>query len=215
MSTTKDYRHQINVRAKSSSQLELEHDSYVGQSPLAEDLELQLRDTNARLERLKRERDEAERLTQELADLNSKKSLFISTQAEITEKLTNAVTLIERELLAMRTEAQQLEQCHETFDIHLSKITKFDPESWTRENMHANLDKSLEYMEQAADEYEQAAKYFSTKQSGNIFSAQSRKGTKPQFGQSSDFFEQVKNGFAFNLPLLSVFVLALLIYLLK
>ena len=215
MQTQKKYQHPLHVRSRTATQTELTHDSYVGQSALSGDLDHKLRDQQATLERLKQEHEEAQRVTRQLEELNSKRSQFFSSQVEITEKLTNAKTLIERELLAMRKEQDELEQCHEAFEAHLKKIAKFDPETWTRENMHANLDKALIYIDDAMDQYDEAAKYFSTKNSAGVFGADARKGAKSLHPQASEFMAQLKNGFAFNLPILAVAVVALIVYLLK
>jgi chromosome segregation ATPase len=215
METQKKYQHPLNVRNRAATQTEMTHDSYVGQSALSGDLDHKLRDQQANLERLKQEHEEAQRVTKQLEELNSKRSQFFSSQVEITEKLTNAKTLIERELLAMRKEQAELEQCHETFETHLKKIAKFDPETWTRENIHANLDKSLIYIDDAMDQYDEAANYFSTKNSAGVFGASSRKGSKSMNSQTAEFVAQLKNGLAFNLPILVVAIVALIVYLCK
>lgn len=215
MPTQKEYRHPISFRERSSAQMELEHDSYVGQSPLSEDLESKLRNNQARLEQLQKERDEVERFARELEELNSKKSQFLSSQVEVSEKLTNALTLIDRELLAMRTEVQELEQCREAFEINIKKIAKYDPESWTRDNMHGNLDKALTTIDNAADEYDQAARYFATKYSAAVFGGAGKKNARNIHPETGEFLAQLKNGLAFNLPLISIGILALLIYVLK
>lgn len=130
MSENKLYRKPINVAR--GRQLELSHDSYVGQSALSGDLESKLRDQQSRLAQLETEREEIERQAQALEELNSKKRVFLSSQVEVSEKLTNACTLIDRELLSIRKELQDLEQCRHAFDSRLKKIAKFDPESWKK-----------------------------------------------------------------------------------
>ena len=69
--------------------MEMQHDSFVGQSPLSEDLESKMRDSQARLLQLQSERDEIERQAREWEELNTKKKVFLSGQVEVTEKLGN------------------------------------------------------------------------------------------------------------------------------
>jgi phage terminase Nu1 subunit (DNA packaging protein) len=205
------YRHQIKV---GSRQLEMSHDNYVGESVLSDDYENQLRESQARLQQLQAEQQELERLAQELEELNSKKRIFLSSQVEITEKLSNAVTLIDRELLAMRTELHELEQCRHAFDNRLKKIAKFDPESWTRDNLKLNLEKAIGVIDQATDEYEQAAQHFASMRSGEIFGTGRRR--KPTMhAETGEFLAQLKNGLAFNLPIITLALVAMVLYYLK
>lgn len=192
----------------------MSHDNHAGESVLSDDYENQLRASQARLQQLQAEQQELERLALELEELNSKKRIFLSSQVEITEKLGNAVTLIDRELLAMRTELSELEQCRHTFDNRLKKIAKFDPESWTRDNLKMNLEKSIAVIDQASDEYEQAAQHFSAMRSGEIF-GMGRRRKATMHAETGEFLAQVKNGLAFNLPMITLAVVAMILYLLQ
>jgi hypothetical protein len=166
------------------------------------------------LKQLQAEQQELERLAHELAERNSKKRIFLSSQVEITEKLSNAVTLIDRELLAMRTELHELEQCRHAFDNRLKKIAKFDPETWTRDNLKPNLEKAIGLIDQATDEYEQAAQHFSSMRSGEIFGTGRRR--KPTMhAETGEFLVQLKNGLAFNLPIITLALVAMVLYYLK
>jgi vacuolar-type H+-ATPase subunit I/STV1 len=195
--------------------MEMQHDSFVGQSALSEDLESKMRDSQARLLQLQSERDEIERQAREWEELNSKKKVFLSGQVEVTEKLGNAVTLIDRELLAMRKELHELEQCRQAFDNSLRKISKYDPESWSRENLKLNLEKAISVIDHAAEEYEQAAYHFASMRSGEIF-GHVKKGRKGGIHpDGGDFLADMKSGLAFNLPIITFGALALAIYILK
>lgn len=205
------YRHQIKVGAR---QMEMTHDTFVGESVLADDYETQLRESQIRLQQLQAEQQELARLAHDLEELNSKKRIFLSSQVEITEKLSNAVTLIDRELLTMRTELHELEQCRHAFDNRLNKIAKFDPETWTRENLKPNLEKAIALIDQAADEYEQAAQHFSSMRSGEIFGTGKRRKVI-MHADSGEFFSQLKSGLAFNLPIIALALAGMILYYLK
>jgi chromosome segregation ATPase len=213
MSENKLYRKPINVAR--GRQLELSHDSFVGQSALSGDLESKLRDQQSRLAQLETEREEIERQAQALEELNSKKRIFLSSQVEVTEKLTNACTLIDRELLTIRKELHELEQCRHAFDSRLKKIAKFDPESWKKENLLDNLDKAITIIDLATEEYEEAGKHFASMRSGEIFGTSKRRKTATFDAETGEFLSQVKNGLAFNLPIITLALIGLVIYLLK
>jgi chromosome segregation ATPase len=209
MATEPLYQRPINVRG---NQMELSHDSFAGQSALSNDFEGKLGDTQVRLAQLEAEREKLERQARECSELNDKKKVFLSSQVEMSEKLSNAVTLIDRELVAIRTELQHLEECRDAFDGNLKKIAKFDPESWSQENVKANLDQAIMIMDNADDQYDQAATYFATMRSGSIFG---KSGKKTIHAETGEFLTQLKNGLAFNLPIITLGCVALVIYLLK
>jgi chromosome segregation ATPase len=213
MPENKLYRKPINVAR--GRQLELSHDSFVGQSALSGDLESKLRDQQSRLAQLETEREEIERQAQALEELNSKKRIFLSSQVEVTEKLTNACTLIDRELLSIRKELHELEQCRHAFDSRLKNIAKFDPESWKKENLLDNLDKAITVIDMASEEYDQAGQHFASMRSGEIFGTSKRRRTASFDAETGEFLAQVKSGLAFNLPIITLALIALVIYLLK
>jgi|AntRauTorckE6833_2_1112554.scaffolds.fasta_scaffold31764_3 DNA repair exonuclease SbcCD ATPase subunit len=210
MSTPSEYKHQINVR---SSQLDMptrgsgNHDDY----------EEKIKSAQLELERIQEQRRELERKKIELEELTSRKRAFLSSQVELTEKLSAAITLIDRELFEMREETDQLEQCRACFADHLDKIQKHDPEKWTRDDLPERLDKASAVTDMAADEYDQAAAYFEGTRAGGIFGRPSKKthGRPKSRKAGSDFFEQLVNGFAFNLPIIVLGGAGLVVYLMK
>ena len=204
-----EYKHPINVR---SSQLDMPK-----RGGRQDDYDDKIRSAQLELERIQQEREELERKKRELEELTSRKRDFLSQQVELTEKLSSAITLIDRELFEMREETDQLEQCRSCFSDHLDKIQKHDPEKWTRDNLHERLDKAMIVTDLAADEYEQAAAFFEGTRAGGVFgrpSKGSRRRVKGQSG-SSEFKTQFVSGLAFNLPIITLGILALVVYLIK
>jgi chromosome segregation ATPase len=163
MAAPTDHTHHIKIR---STQMEMPSSGLAGRT---EDYDRKLRDTQDELERIQQQREELERKKVELEELTSRKRAFVSQQAEFTEKLTSALTLIDRELFEMRNEADDLEQCRACFAGHLDKIQKLNPENWTRENTLEKLERADISIELAADEYDQAAAHFEGTRSAAIF----------------------------------------------
>ena len=182
----------------------------------ADDYEGKIKSAQLELERIQHEREELERKKQQLEESTLRKRVFLNQQVELTEKLTVAVTLIDRELYEQRAEAEHLEQCRRCFAEHLDKIQKYDPEKWTRENLNEKLDKATLVADQAADEYDQAAAYFEGSRSGAIFGGSSKGRRKARAkGGESDFRAQFMSGLAFNLPVIFLGGVGLVIYLIK
>jgi hypothetical protein len=116
----------------------------------------------------------------------------------------------------MRNEANDLEQCRSCFAAHLDKIQKLNPENWTRENTSDKLERATVSIDLAADEYDQAAAHFEGTRSGAIFGRAAKRGRSNTRGNSNgEFMTNLRNGFAFNLPVVALGTMALLIYLLK
>jgi chromosome segregation ATPase len=210
MATPVEHTHHIKIR---STQLEM---PATGTSSRDEDYDRKLRDAQEELERIQLQREELERKKSELEELTGRKRAFLSQQAELTEKLTSSLTLIDRELFEMRQESEDLEQCRVCFAAHLDKIQKINPESWTRDVLPDKLEKASMAIDIAADEYDQAAAHFENSRSGSIFGRPSKRGraTNRQAG-NSEFMVNLRNGFAFNLPIVVLGGLALLVYLVK
>lgn len=210
MATPVEHTHHIKIR---STQLEM---PATGTSSRDEDYDRKLKDAQEELERIQLQREELERKKSELEELTGRKRTFLSQQAELTEKLTSSLTLIDRELFEMRQESEDLEQCRVCFAAHLDKIQKINPESWTRDVLPEKLEKASMAIDIAADEYDQAAAHFANGRSGSIFGRPSKRGrTANRQAGSSEFMVNLRNGFAFNLPIVVLGGLALLVYLVK
>jgi vacuolar-type H+-ATPase subunit I/STV1 len=210
MASPTEHTHHIKIR---STQMEMSPSGLAGRT---EDYDRKLKDTQEEIERIQQQREELERKKIELEELTSRKRAFISQQVELTEKLTSSLTLIDRELFEMRNEANDLEQCRSCFAAHLDKIQKLNPENWTRENTSDKLERATVSIDLAADEYDQAAAHFEGTRSGAIFGRASKRSRTNSRGNSSgEFMTNLRNGFAFNLPVVALGTMALLIYLLK
>ncbi|MEY3394017.1 MAG: hypothetical protein RL346_253 [Verrucomicrobiota bacterium] len=206
MASINEYTHPINVRSR---QLDMPT-----RGAYQDDYDDKIKSAQLELERIQQEREELERKKRELEELTSRKRTFLAQQVELTEKLTTAITLIDRELFELREETEQLEQCKTCFAEHLDKIQKHDPEKWTRENLLEKLEKATAVTDTAADEYDQAAAYFEGSRAGGIFgrsSKDTRRRVKTRRGGSC-FMENFVSGIAFNLPIILLGGAALYVY---
>lgn len=211
MATPTEHTHRIKIR---STQMEMPSSGVVNRG--TEDYDRKLREAQEELERIQQQQEQLERKKQELEELTTRKRAFVSQQVEFTEKLTSAITLIDRELFEMRNETEDLEQCRTVFAGHLDKIQKFTPENWTRENLSEKLERATLTIDLAADEYEQAATHFENTRSGSIFGRPSKRGrTSTRQRNSVEFMAQFRNGLAFNLPIIALGIIALVIYLVR
>ena len=211
MSATTEHTHHIKLR---STQLEMPTSAGGGRD--TDDYDRKLRAAQEELQRIQQQQEELERKKAELEELTSRKRAFVAQQVELSEKLTAALTLIDRELFEMRNETEDLEQCRSCFASHLDKIQKFTPENWTRDNLPEKLERATMVIDLATDEYEQAAAHFHGTRSGGIFGHAPKRGRSATRGrQTGEFAAQLRNGLAFNLPVIVLGAVALIVYLLK
>jgi chromosome segregation ATPase len=210
MAATGEHTHHIKIR---STQMEM---ASAGASNRDEDYDRKLKDAQQELDRIQAQREDLERKKSELEELTSRKRNFLSQQAELTEKLTSALTLIDRGLFEMRQENEDLEQCRTCFAAHLDRIQKLNPEAWSRETLPERLEKAAMAIDIASDEYDQAAAHFEGSRSGSIFGRPSKRNrASNRSGSSSEFMVNLRNGFAFNLPILALGGFAIFIYLVR
>jgi chromosome segregation ATPase len=210
MASTGEHTHHIKIR---STQMEM---ASAAASNRDEDYDRKLKDAQQELDRIQAQREDLERKKSELEELTSRKRNFLSQQAELTEKLTSALTLIDRGLFEMRQENEDLEQCRTCFAAHLDRIQKLNPEAWNRETLPERLEKAAMAIDIASDEYDQAAAHFEGSRSGAIFGRPSKRNRGlSRSGSSSDFMVNLRNGFAFNLPILALGGFAIFIYLVR
>ena len=209
MSSLSDHTQHIRIR---STQMEMPTASQEAMEGNNEDYERKLMQAQSELERIQQQREELERKKIELEELASRKRAFVSQQAEWTERLTSALTLIDRQLYEIRNEAQDLEQCRACFAGHLDKLETINPESWTRENTSEKLDRASVALDLACDEYDQAAAHFDGSRSGAIFGRSAKRSRQTGSGE---FTANLRNGLAFNLPIVLLGGAAMALYVFK
>lgn len=212
MASTSDHTHHIKLREE--TQLEMGSDPYAA-AP-TEDFEGKLQEAQQQLEYLQHQREELERQKHELENLTRQKHEFVNGQIEMCERLSTSLTAIDRELFELRQELEDLEQTRQSFAAHLDRLENIEPESWPRETLSHELSRSLAMLDQSEEEFEGAVAHFSSGRSRGIFgNGGSSRGTAKKAAADNDFMQTIKNGLAFNLPVVVLGALALLVYLVK
>ena len=214
MPKTTTHKQQLNVR---STQLEMNTRDSIGSSnPLAEDFTGKLQEAQSQIEQLQQQQAEVERQKQELEEINTAKDDFLRGQVDLHERLSTAVTAMDREIFATRQELDELEQARICFADHLEKINQLNPDGWNNESLRQDLTRAISVLDLAEDEYEQAVDHFQSGRSASVFGG----GKKPKRVSSNSsgenaFMATFYNGLAFNLPIVLLGAGALVVYYLK
>ena len=206
MPQTVDRKQHIKVR---ETQMEINAD----QAAFTEDFEGQLADAQSQLEALQTQRAELEQQRVALENLNQKKQEFLDGQLDLTERFSTAITAIERELFESKQEIDDLDQTRAAFVNHMNRIESLNPEAWPKDSLNDELQKALVVLDKADDEFEQALSYFAGTRKNGVLGGGN--GSIRSFSGQGDFQTMLRNGLAFNLPIIILGSLALLIYLFK
>lgn len=210
--TTTTRKQHLNVR---DTQMEM-NTRGSGSNPLAEDFTGKLQEAQSQIEQLQQQQAEVERQKMELQEINEAKEDFLHGQVELHEKLSTAVTAMDREIFATRQEVDELEQARICFADHLEKINQLNPDGWNNESLRQDLTRAISILDLAEDEYEQAVAHFSSGRSASVFGGSTKtKRVSTNSTSDSEFATMLRNGLAFNLPVVLLGTIALLIYFLK
>ena len=134
-------------------------------------------------------------------------------QLDLTEKFATSITNIEREIFESKQELDDLDQTRAAFVNHLNRIESLNPEAWPKDALSTELQKALVILDKADEEFENATSYFSGTRKSSLFGGPS--GSIRGVSAQGDFLTMLRNGLAFNFPVIVLGSLALLIYLLK
>jgi len=171
-----------------------------------EDLNLELQEQQERLLQLKRQQEEVERRKRELEELNKRRAELASGQKLLRERLTRAVTILERAEYESRKEIEQLQITRETFTEHLAHIEAINPANWTPDAIDEELTKALSKVDHAQSIYNQSRAKIDALSGrdiddGSVTDSDASQ-TEAGFGDDVPFSELVRRGFGLSLPLI-------------
>lgn len=178
-------------------------------------LDRQVRDAQLRLRSLREEQEELARKRDELQQLEAKQQRFHDGRRDALERLTLAIDEFEENSREAERTAKSLANAAETFRRHKRVLSAIRPEEWPSQNLQVELDRAIELIEEADEDYEVEMRRLEgcnlqfepltthrAVSSGSIFDF---------FRSDQPFFYWLKNGLAFSIPLL---VLGLIILIL-
>ena len=203
MPTTQSRKQHIKVR---ETQMEISDEK----APFTDDFEGKRADAQTQLEVLHTQRAELERQKIALEDLNQRKQEFLAGQLELSERFATAITTIDRELFESKREAEDLDQTRIAFANHLNRLESLNPEAWPKDSLGNELEKALVILDKADEEFEQAVSHFGETRKDSLFSGQT--GSFSGASSQGSFIGMIRNGFAFNLPIILLGSVAILIY---
>ena len=177
----------------------------------AEHLDSQVQKAQEQLLQLKRQQDQIEKQKRELEELSRKQEELERGRAEMGDKLTRSLVVLERETFDAQRRLEQLRAMRESFGQHLELIESIDPKNWNPADLHKELSRALSTVEGARVEFSQQRSRLQATGDGESEAALPE--IEPVFsGGGRSLFQWMKIGFAFSLPLIVFGLIALFLF---
>lgn len=159
------------------------------------------------LAELKRKQTELEERKKHLEELNARRKEINEGQRQLREKFTRGLALLERAEHEARREVEQIQLSRQSFAENLKEIESIDPTSWDEEILTRSLSK-LDHARAIYNQFRARIDALSGRDLSGEPADESTadEGTAESIGSPS-FFEMVRRGFAFTLPLLVLLVI--------
>src|SRR6266566_623886 len=120
-----------------------------------EHLESQVQKAQEQLLQLKRQQEQIEKQKRELEELSRRQEELERGRTEMTDKLTRALVVLEREAYNAQKRLEQIRATRESFGQHLELVEAIDPRSWNSADLHKELSRALSTVEDARTEFSQ------------------------------------------------------------
>ncbi len=172
------------------------------ETPSVEHLDNQVQKAQEQLLQLKRQQEQIEKQKRELEELSRRQDELEHGRAEMTDKLTRALVVLEREAYNAQSRLEQIRVARESFAQHLELIESIDPRNWNPSDLHKELSRALSTVDDARTEYNE---HRSRLQAAGADSEASLPDTAPGVYENSDgrsFSEWLRIGLALSLPLI-------------
>jgi len=209
-------------------------DAQIGEAiflPANDEFDEQVAKAQEQLEELRRQQEEIERQKNDLEQLRVRQAEFQRGRVEMIENLQHALDVLDRDSLEAEQRVEQYHRAKDTFTSHLDGIAHLRPESWSREELKAELESATQLIEEAREEYRRTLDHLDALAADPITLPQLAASVAPDMGTVSDsvaaelapvsataaahgFGYWLRSGLAFTLPLMVFGFFALMLVLL-
>jgi hypothetical protein len=177
-----------------------------------EHLDSQVQKAQEQLLQLKRQQEYIEKQKRELEELSRRQEELERGRAEMSDKLTRSLVVLEREAYDAQKRLEQIRATRESFGQHLELVEAIDPKSWNPAELHKELSRALSTVESARAEYVQQRSRLQATDDGAEETLPEVAPDISELGGGRSFSQWIKIGFAFSLPLIIFGLIALLAF---
>ena len=175
-------------------------------------LDSQVQKAQEQLQQLRRQAELIEKQKRELEELSRRQEELERGRAEMTDKLSRSLVILEREGYDSQRKLEQIRATHESFTQHLQLLESIDPKSWNPGDLPKELSRALSTVDDARTEFSQQRSRLEASggESSEIDLPEVASATAGLGGKS--FVQWMQIGFAVTLPLIVFGIIALLIF---
>lgn len=190
--------------------LELNEDDNVS----TEHLDSQVQKAQEQLLQLKRQQEQIEKQKRELEELSRRQEELERGRAEMTDKLTRSLVVLEREAYDAQKKMEQLRATRESFGQHLELLEAIDPRTWNPADLNKELSRALSTVDDARTEYSQQRSRLQATADENeaVALPESTSAFEGNGGMAHSFGQWLQIGLAFTLPLMVFGLIALFLF---
>ena len=179
-----------------------------------EHLDSQVQKAQEQLLQLKRQSEQIEKQKRELEELSRRQEELERGRAEMTDKLSRSLVILEREGYDSQKKLEQIRATHESFTQHLQLLEAIEPKTWNPAELPKELSRALSTVDDARAEFSQQR---SRLEAGNSDQAAGLDLPDPTsgfagLGGGKTFAQWLQIGFALTLPLIIFGIVALLVF---
>jgi cell division protein FtsB len=192
--------------------LELNED----ESASPEHLDSQVQKAQEQLLALKRQQEQIEKQKRELEELSRRQEELERGRAEMTDKLTRSLVVLEREAYDSQKKLEQIRATRESFEQHLVLLESIDPKSWNPTELHKELSRALSTVDDARAEFSQQRSRLTASagdESADVALPEAAPGVGSGIDGANSFVQWLQIGFALTLPLIVFGIIALILFL--
>ena len=120
-----------------------------------EHLDSQVQKAQEQLLQLKRQSEQIEKQKRELEELSRRQEELERGRAEMTDKLSRSLVILEREGYDSQKKLEQIRATHESFTQHLQLLESIEPKSWNSAELPKELSRALSTVDDARTEFSQ------------------------------------------------------------
>ena len=173
-----------------------------------EHLDSQVQKAQEQLLSLKRQQEVIEKQKRELEELSRRQEQLQVGRADMIEKFTRAMVIIEREEFETQRRAEMLRGVRESFGLHLQYFETLDLKGVEGADLTRELTRALSALDDARSDYTRTIPRIGSPEISNAEFAEDLGHTGyHSSAPPQDFLHWLKAGFAFTLPLIIVGVL--------
>lgn len=176
-----------------------------------EELGDKVQQVRAELESLRQKQEEIEREKQRLEELKRRQDELETGRADMLDKLTRALVVVQREVEGTQTRLEQLHAIYNSFTQHLRSMEAINIRAWSASELPRELSKALSTVEDARAEYVKAQAKIAADDADIAAQLPTSEADYAEY-EDRGFAYWLRSGFAFTLPLQVLGFLALLVW---